>query len=132
LRVWHLFTQAYWPAPYPRELYRPLTSALLAMEWVAGGGRPVLFRIVSILIYVGAVLAVYRLARRLLDPRAAWLAAALFAVHPVHVEAVAVAINQAELIVGAILALLIATYIDRRRSSQALTPRWIAAMAGSY
>lgn len=132
LRVWHLFAQAYWPAPYPRELYRPLTSTLLALEWVAGGGRPVLFRIVSILIYVGAMLAVYRLARRLINPGAAWLAAALFAVHPVHVEAVALAINQAELVVGALLALLMTAYIDRRRSSQPLTPRWIAAMAIGY
>jgi len=132
LRIWHLFTQAYWPAPYPRELYRPFTSTLLALEWVAGGGRPVLFRIVSILIYTGAVLAVYRLARRLIDPGAAWLAAALFAIHPVHVEAVAVAVNQAELVVGALMALLVTAYIDRRRSSRPLTPRWIVAMALGY
>lgn len=132
LRIWHLFTQAYWPNPYPRELYRPFTSTLLALEWVAGGGRPVLFRIVSILIYTGAVLAVYRLARRLVEPGAAWLAAALFAIHPVHVEAVAVAVNQAELVVGALMALLVTAYIDRRRSSQALTPRWMAAMTLGY
>ena len=29
LRIWHLFTQAYWPSPYPRELYRPFTSTLI-------------------------------------------------------------------------------------------------------
>lgn len=132
LRVWHLFTQAYWPSPYPRELYRPLTSTLFAVEWVAGGGRPVLFRVVSILLYLGATLAVYRLAKRVLAPGAAWLAAAFFAVHPVHVEAVAVAVNQAELIVGALLALLMTTYIDRRRSGDALTGRWIVAMGLGY
>ena len=132
LRIWNLFTQSYWPDPYPRELYRPLTSSLLAVEWVIGGGRPVLFRIFSILIYVGAVLAVYRLARRMLVPGAAWLAAALFAVHPVHVEAVAVAINQAELVVGAMMALLVTAWIDRRRSGRPVSPGWIAAMAGGY
>lgn len=132
LRIWNLFTQSYWPDPYPRELYRPLTSSLLAVEWVLGGGRPVLFRIFSILIYIGAVLAVYRLARRLISPGAAWLAAALFAIHPVHVEAVAVAINQAELVVGALMALLVTAWIDRRRSGLPLSPRWIAAMAGGY
>ncbi len=132
LRIWHLFTQAYWPYPYPRELYRPFTSSLLALEWVVGGGRPVLFRIVSILLYIGVVLAVYRLARRLVDRGAAWLAAAFFAVHPVHVEAVAVAVNQAELVVAAMLALLMTAYIDRRRSGQPLTPRWIAAMTIGY
>jgi hypothetical protein len=132
MRIWPLFTQAYWPKGFARDLYRPLTSTLLAVEWVADGGRPVLFRIVSILLYIGAVLAVYRLARRLVDSGPAWLAAALFAVHPVHVEAVAVAVNQAELIVGALLAMLMTAYIDRRRKSGPLTPRWILAMAIGY
>lgn len=132
LRIWHLFTQAYWPSPYPRELYRPLTSTLFALQWVVGGGGTVLFRVVSILLYLGAVLAVYRLARRVLQPGAAWLAAAFFAVHPVHVEAVAVAVNQAELVVGALLALLMTAYIDHRRATQATPTRWIVAMAIGY
>jgi hypothetical protein len=105
---------------------------MLALEWVIGGGRPVLFRVVSILIYIGAVLAVYRLARRLADRGPAWLAAALFAVHPVHVEAVALAVNQAELVVGAMLALLMTAYIDRRRSGRPLTPRWVATITLGY
>jgi hypothetical protein len=132
LRIWPLFTQAYWPAPYPRELYRPLTSAMLAVEWVIGGGHPIAFRIASILLYLGATLAVYGLAKRLLSPGAAWLAAALFAVHPVHVEAVAVAVNQAELVVGALIALLMTAYIDRRRASNTLTPGWIAGMTAGF
>ena len=132
LHVGPLFSQAYWPSPYPRELYRPLTSVMFALEWVAGGGRPVAFRIVSILLYLGATLAIYRLARRLLPPGAAWLAAALFAVHPVHVEAVAVAVNQAELVVGALLVLLSTAYIDRRRNGAPLTATWIVAMALGY
>ena len=132
LRVWQLFTQAYWPDPFPRELYRPFTSALLSLEWVTGGGSPFVFRIVSILLYLVATLAVYRLAKRLLAPGPAWLAAALFAVHPVHVEAVAVAVNQAELVVGALLALLMTAYIDRRRAFNSPTPGWIVLMAGGY
>ncbi len=131
LRIWPLFTQAYWPAPYPRELYRPFTSTMFALEWVIGGGRPVAFRIVSILLALAATIAIYRLAQRLLSPGAAWLAAALFAVHPVHVEAVAVAVNQAELVVGALMAVMITAYIDVRRSGSAPL-RWIALMALGY
>jgi hypothetical protein len=105
---------------------------MLAGEWVLGGGRPIVFRIVSVLLYLGVLFAVYRLARRVLKPGGAWLAAAFFAVHPLHVEAVAMAVNQAELIVGALLALLMTAYIDRRRSGAPVTGRWIAGMAGGY
>ena len=127
-----LFMQSYWPAPFARDLYRPFTSLLLAGEWGAGGGRPGVFRSVSILLYLGATLALYRLARRLVDSGAAWLAAAFFAVHPIHVEAVAVAVNQAELIVGLLLTLLMTAFIDRRRSGTPLTGGWIIAMAGGF
>ena len=129
---WVYFTQSYWPAPYARDLYRPFTSVMFAFEWVAGGGRPVVFRIVSVLLYLGATFAVYRLAKRVVHPGAAWLAAAFFAVHPVHVEAVAVAVNQGELVVGALLTVMMTAYIDRRRSGLPLTGRWIMAMAGGY
>ena len=126
------FVQSYWPEGFARDLYRPFTSLLLAIEWVVGGGRPVVFRIVSILLYVGVTFALYRLAKRLLTPGAAWLAAAFSAVHPVHVEAVALAVNQAELIVGLILVLAMTAYIDRRRSGKPLTGRWIFGMAVVY
>ena len=145
LRIWPLFTQAYWPAPYPRELYRPFTSTMFALEWVVGGGRPVAFRIVSILLALAATIAIYRLAKRLLDPGPAWLAAALFAVHPVHVEAVAVAVNQAELVVAVLMAVMMTAYIDMRRGREgrpggaptsaptsAPTMRWIAMMGLGY
>lgn len=129
---WTFFNQSYWPAPYARDLYRPFTSAMFALEWITGGGRPVVFRIVSILLYLGATFAVYQLAKRLIHPGAAWLAAAFFAIHPVHVEAVAVAVNQAELVVAALLAVMMTAYIDRRRSGAPLTGHWIMAMAGGY
>jgi len=132
LRIWPLFTQAYWPSPYPRELYRPFTSVMFALEWVAGGGRPVAFRIVSILLALAATIAIYQLAKRVLAPGAAWLAAALFAVHPVHVEAVAVAVNQSELVVGTLMALMMTAYIDMRRSGSAPTIRWVGIIALGY
>lgn len=129
---WRFFAESYWQDPYPHDLYRPLTKLGLAAQWVIGDGRPVVFRIVSILMYIAASLAILALARRLLSPAAAWLSAALFAVHPVHVEAVAAAVNQAELVVGALLALLTAAYIDRRRSGRSLSPGWIAVVVAVY
>jgi protein O-mannosyl-transferase len=46
----------------------------------------------------------------------AWLAAGFFAVHPVHVEAVANAVAQSELLVVLLHALAIAWYLSLRRS----------------
>src|SRR3569833_2716203 len=94
------FTHPFWPAPYPPDLYRPLTTMLLAMQHVLGGGAPIVFRIVSYALYVAASLAVWKLARRMLAPPFALSAALLFAAHPLHVEAVALAVGQSELTVA--------------------------------
>jgi len=112
---WTAFTRPYWPKPFSPDLYRPLMSVGLATQWVAGGGSPVVFRVTSILLYVASAVAFFWLAAMLLPVEAAWVAAALFAVHPVHVEAVAVAVNQGELIVGLIATLWVGMYIGARR-----------------
>jgi len=127
---WTFFTQSYWPKPFTPALYRPLSSLSYATEWVLGGGRSWVFRITSILMYAAAGLAFYRLALLLLPPLAAWLAAALFMIHPVHVEAVAVAVNQSELMVGLLAALTVILYLRIRAASGALRFRDGAALFG--
>lgn len=102
------FVQPYWPAPSSGGLYRPLARTTHTVLWMATDGSVLAFRIVDLLLYVGLVLSIFALARAILPSRQAWIAAALFAVHPVHVEAVAVSVNQGELVVGiaAVLAAL--------------------------
>ncbi len=129
---WRFFLTSYWPDPFPRELYRPLTLMLLAVEWAVGRGGPLAFRIASILLYAATVFAVWRLARRLLPTAAAFVAAALFAAHPVHVEAVAVAVSQAELAVALLLTLAITAWIDRRREALPVTGRWAAGLGATF
>lgn len=126
------FFEPYWPAPYSRELYRPLTILLFGIQWSIGEGSPLLFRLVSTALYGGAVFALWRLGRRLLPPTWAWVVAALFAVHPVHVEAVAVAVNQAELLVAMIAILMVTAWIDRRRASLPTGGWWGLGMTASY
>jgi hypothetical protein len=108
------FTTPYWHDPFPSALYRPLATTGFALQWVGGNGAPRLFHLVSLLIYLGAGLAVLTLARSVLPPAGALIAAALFLVHPVHVEAVAPVVNQSELAVGLLLALGITIYIRER------------------
>ncbi len=130
--AWHGFLQAYWPEPFAPALYRPLTLLLFAVQWLVGEGSPVVFRLASAALYAGVVLSVWRLARRLMPMGMAWLVAALFAVHPVHVEAVAVAVNQAELLVALIAVLMVTAWYDRRTAGKPTGGWWGMGMTASY
>lgn len=110
-----LFTTPYWHAPFPPALYRPLATAGLAVQWKAGGGSPAMYRWVSAALLAGAAIALFHLGTLILPWVAALAAAALFAVHPVHVEAVALGVNQGELAVGLLLCWATAWYIRARR-----------------
>ena len=106
----------FWPPPYSPNLYRPLTSLLLALEYALGGGSPLVFRILSYLLYVAASIGVLAVARRLLPLGIALGVALLFAAHPVHVEAVALGVGQNELLVALCAAAMLIRYLDRRRT----------------
>jgi len=113
---WRAFRMSYWPADWGGDGYRPLTILGFRLQAAIGHGSPLPFHAVNVLLYVLVAVFVFMLARELLPPGAAWLAAALFAVHPVHVEAVANVVGQSELLVAAALLPAIILYIrDRRR-----------------
>lgn len=113
-----IFLTPFWPPPWSEDLYRPLTSLLLFAQYQLGAGSPLPFRITSIVLAVLLALAVHRLASRLLAPTAALAAAALFAVHPVHVEAVALAVAQNESLVALLSVLAVTRYLDDRRTER--------------
>src|SRR5437763_10408667 len=94
---WRVFESSYWPKDWGGDGYRPLTILLFKLEWILGGGRPAVFHAVNIVLYVAVSVLVLHLAARVVPFWAAVLAASLFAVHPVYVEAVANVVGQAEL-----------------------------------
>ena len=57
---WRLFALPYWPPPWSEDLYRPLTSVLLAGQYLAGDGGALAFRLTSGLLYAGAAIAFLR------------------------------------------------------------------------
>jgi len=126
-----IISSPYWPPPWHVELYRPLTSLLFAVEYAIGGGGPLVFRITSYLLYAGTALAVLGLAGRLVPRPLAIGVALLFAAHPVHVEAVAPAVGQSELLVGLIAAVMTALYVERRRAGEGLLSTRDWAMLGA-
>ncbi len=110
---WRAWTEPYWPGTNAGEeldvLYRPLAVQTYAWERRAFGTAPAPFHITNVMLHVLACLGVLAVARRLNfgDP-GSLAAAAWFAVHPIHVEAVANVIGRAEILslIGVIVAIL--------------------------
>lgn len=89
--------ESYWPLARGGANYRPWTLLAFNFQWLIGGGSPWVFHLVSCILAVVIAVGVYTLARRWLSPMAALIAGAVFAVHPVHVEATGNVVGQAEL-----------------------------------
>ena len=130
-RWWEFFGQSYWPPKMYAALYRPLTILAFAVQWTIGGGAPWPFHLTNVLLYVLVTVLLYRLARELMPTLAAWTAAALFAVHPVHVEAVGNSVGQSELWVAVLLLVAMTRYVRWRREGELGWAR-TAALAGLY
>jgi hypothetical protein len=120
-----IFTSPYWPPPAPPDLYRPLASLFMAIQWVVGDGSAAVFRIVSSALYAGVCVGVLALSRRVARPPIALAVAVLFAAHPVHVEAVALGVNQGEMIVALCASAMVVRYVDRRRENRLERRDWI-------
>ncbi|MEO5588432.1 MAG: tetratricopeptide repeat protein [Gemmatimonadaceae bacterium] len=112
--AWRLFGQTYWPPVEGASLYRPLTMLAFSAEWFVGSGAPLPFHMANIALYVLVCLVLARLLRLFVDAPVAILAAALFAVHPVHTEAVANIVGQSELLVALFLILAVDRYLRAR------------------
>jgi len=112
---WQLFAQSYWPLIKGGDLYRPVTMLGFAIQWTIGGGSPFVFHVVSILLYALICATFLAILLELLPMWAAWLGAALFAVHPLHVEAVANVVGQSELLAALFMFVALLVFLRARR-----------------
>lgn len=109
-----LWQQSYWPPMFGSDGYRPIITSFFTLQWVAGGGAPWIYHLVNITLAVAVAVAVFWCASAILPRTAAWVAAALFAVHPVHVEVTGNVVGQSELVVALCLTLAMGLYLRRR------------------
>lgn len=95
-----LFDQHLWQGTgFPSKLYRPLLPATLMVEHAVHGGSPRGYRLTNIALHAAVTVALFLLLAAFGHaPVPAGLAAALFAAHPVHTEAVDLVINRSELL----------------------------------
>lgn len=97
-RIPEIFTTQYFGGPAGTgTAYRPILLLSYAVQWWIHGGEPVAFHAVNLLLHAAATLLFAALLLRLgLPPPAAVGAALLFAVHPIHVEAVTSVVGRGE------------------------------------
>ena len=93
----------------PGQFYRPIFSVWMLLLHTCGGLAPWFWHLSSILLHVAATWLVFRICQRLTgNDAAAAAAAAIFAVHPIHVDAVSWVSASCELLfaISALAAML--------------------------
>lgn len=122
------FTAHVWAHVDPKETgnyYRPLFLLWLRFNHMLFGLHPWRWHLSTILVHLGVTLCVYFLACRILKERlTAILAAILFGVHPVHIEAVAWVSGVTEPLLGVLFISSFLCYL-RALESRETARRWI-------
>lgn len=111
-------------------LYRPVTM-LTYLANARLGESPVGYHVVNIVLHMLVTVLVFRLARVLLNSDVgAAITAALFAVHPVHTEAVTYIVGRAELLAALFSLMAILTLVQATADARRLHSGWLAASLG--
>src|SRR6478672_6257053 len=84
----NLTTASGWMGAFTLRQTRPLTYLTFWLNYAVGGGDAILYHAVNLALHLAAVWLGYECMRRLLPERAAIVAAAIFALHPLQAEAV--------------------------------------------
>ena len=96
-----LWTTHYWAGKMDASdtgLYRPLTLTSYAIQYITLGDNPVPFHVLNILLHALTCFILMKFVKLLFnDNRLAILSGLIFAIHPVHTEAVAGIVGRAEI-----------------------------------
>jgi tetratricopeptide (TPR) repeat protein len=141
IKSWHYlpryFTGHSWNHLYPHLLgnyYRPVFLIWSLVNYTLFGLNAFWWHLMAIALHVAATMFVYLLARRLLkDPLSALIAAMIFGLHPVHIEAVAWVSGATESLLAILLIPAFLSYLNWRGAGDASATesrrgrKWIVA-----
>ncbi len=99
----------FWFSTEPAEYY-PISNSTLWLEWRLWGLHPTGYHITNLVLHVAAALLLWAILMQLSIP-GAFLAALLFAVHPVNVESVAWIVQRRNVLAMLFFLLSIYTYL---------------------
>ena len=112
-------------ALFGSNFYRPILGVWYEVICSFGGARPWIWHLASVLLHVAVTLLVFRLAIAVLEKTfTAGVAAALFAVHPAHVEAISWASAMADPLWTLFMLLAVLGFL---RWMERGNPAWYAA-----
>jgi tetratricopeptide (TPR) repeat protein len=116
-RFSEVLTSPYWPNEFGSELglWRPVASGIYALGWAVWGENAAAFHLVNVLVHGLVSGLVVLLLGRFLPAGAALLGGVIFALHPVHVEAVANIVGFAELFATLMFLLACLVYVRPRK-----------------
>ena len=124
--LWRAWVNPYWPPEHPAGQYRPLAIVSFTVDWLIAGGDARWFHAMNVVWHAIASVLTWALLRRVLSPAGALFGAVVFAVHPVHVEAVANVVGRAEAMAAAFA---VAAMIAHSRRSWTAIPLFALALA---
>ncbi|XP_049865583.1 protein O-mannosyl-transferase Tmtc3-like [Pectinophora gossypiella] len=98
----NIFLNDFWGTPIHKEQshksYRPLTVLTFRWNYAVHGLQPAGYHLVNLLLHALVSLLYYRVCAMFLPEFASFVAAILFAVHPIHTEAVTGVVGRAEML----------------------------------
>ncbi|XP_057693807.1 protein O-mannosyl-transferase TMTC3 isoform X2 [Corythoichthys intestinalis] len=98
----NLFLNDFWGTPMAEERshksYRPLTVLTFRLNYLLSELSPASYHLLNVALHAAACLLFLRVCRLFLDHNSGLVAALLFAVHPIHTEAVTGVVGRAELL----------------------------------
>ena len=117
--LWHIWFS---PGDIAKEgHYWPVVYTSFWLEHKLWGLAPLGYHAVNLLLHLVNVLLIWRLLQRLAAP-GAWVVAAVFAVHPLHVESVAWVIERKDMLSVAVLLAAALTGSDRGGAAAGTLP----------
>ena len=124
-----IVTRPYWSGT-GFGLYRPLVTFSFALDWLLSHGSALWFHTANLVWHALATLALFALLRAWFAVPASLAGALLFAVHPVHVEAVANVVGRAELMAAVFSFTACALWAHDKPKNRALRGSLIVLLFG--